>query len=135
MRCRREQGQVAPVLAIIVVVVVLGLLVMSRVGRVTIDRARARTAADAAALIGVREGRAAAEAMAERNGARLTEFVDGGREVEVTVVLGSAEASARARLGASTDRPSEDGRSAISRRLSGDVDRAARGATTPGGSG
>jgi hypothetical protein len=84
-------------LTIVIAVVVLGLLVLGRVGRVTIDRAEARTAADAAALAGVRDGRAAADAMAARNGGRLTGFVDDGHQVEVTVRLGSAEASARAR--------------------------------------
>jgi hypothetical protein len=92
------RGQAVLAVALASVVVVVALLVVGRVGRTVIDRARARTAADAAALVGVREGRARAQEMAERNGAQLVDFDAAGEVVDVTVQVGSVRASARARL-------------------------------------
>lgn len=87
-----------PVVAFALVVLVIGLLVVGRVGSAVIDRARARNAADAAALAGVRDGRPGAQALAERNGARLVGFEQSGDEVDVTVEVGPMRASSRARL-------------------------------------
>jgi hypothetical protein len=98
MRMREAHGQAVVAVAIALVVLVVGLLVVGRVGRTVVDRARARTAADAAALAGVGHGVAAARQLADRNGARLVAFDDAGDEVEVTVQVGSVRASARARL-------------------------------------
>jgi hypothetical protein len=92
------RGQAVLAVALASVVLVVSLLVLGRVGRTVIDRARARTAADAAALAGVHEGRARAEEMAERNGARLVAFDAAGEAVDVTVQVGTVRASARARL-------------------------------------
>jgi Flp pilus assembly protein TadG len=85
-------------MAAVVVVLVLGMLVVGRVGRAVVERARARTAADAAALAGVRDGREAAGDLAARNGGRLATYVESGTEVEVTVRVGDEQASARASL-------------------------------------
>ena len=65
-----------------------------------IDVARARTAADAAALAGVTGGRSAAARLAATNGAELTVWRRAGREVTITVQVGNAVATARA-----TDEP------------------------------
>ena len=94
--------------ALAVVVLVLALLVIGRVGRTVVDRARARTAADAAALAGVRDGQARARQMAEHNGARLVAFEAVGDEVDVTVEVGAVRASARARLDQVLDPPKGD---------------------------
>lgn len=100
-RARGERGQVAPLVAVILVVAMLGVLVVVRVGRLTADRARARTAADAAALAGASGGRSAAERLAAANGGVLEGFVAVGDDTEVTVRAGEARASARARRGPS----------------------------------
>jgi hypothetical protein len=81
--------------AALVVVLGLGLV---RVGEVVTDRARAHTAADAAALAGASRGRAIAEEVADDNGGELVAFVHAGAEVEVTVRVGGVRAVARARL-------------------------------------
>jgi hypothetical protein len=68
------------------------------------DAARARTAADAAALAGASGGRRAAAALAESNGARLISYEAlPGREfpgsgVVVVVAVGEARAAARAEM-------------------------------------
>ena len=61
-------------------------------GRALEDRARARTAADAAALAGAAEGEAAARRLAAANGGRLVEFRREGDEVVVRVRVGVAAA-------------------------------------------
>lgn len=65
-----------------------------------VARQRARSAADAAALAGVIEGRAAAAELAAANGAKLVAFDADGDVVEVTVRVGDRTATARA-----TDEP------------------------------
>ena len=97
-----EGGQVLPLMALVILVAVGAALAVARLGVEVIDRARARTAADAAALAGVDGGRPAADAAARANGGRVLHFVarDGATEVEVQV--GGSEATARARPGAPT---------------------------------
>ena len=70
------------------------------------DRARARTAADAAALAGAADGEAAARQVAEANGADLLEIERTGDEVVVRVRVGDLDAYARARA---TRRPGGGG--------------------------
>ena len=79
-------------------VLLLGVLasMVVRLGGAAVERTQARTAADAAALAGAAEDRAAAEAVARENGARLVTFEALGRDRRVVVVVGSAQASARA---------------------------------------
>jgi hypothetical protein len=74
-------------------------LVMGRLGVGAVSQAKARTAADAAALAGAAEGREAAVAMAEANGAKLEGFETLGADTRVTVKVGEARATARARRG------------------------------------
>ncbi len=64
-------------------------------GRV-VDAARARTAADAAALAGAADGRSAADRLAAANGGRVTSYRAEGDDVVVAVVVGEATARARA---------------------------------------
>jgi hypothetical protein len=85
------------------VALVLGALLaigVGRVGAVVVQRQRAQIAADAAALAGVRGGRATAAAVATANGAALQSFDVRGDEVLVTVTVGAVDASARATDGA-----------------------------------
>jgi hypothetical protein len=73
------------------------------------DAARARTAADAAALAGASAGRGAATALAESNGGHLVSYrsVAGGESsapgVVVVVAVGEARAAARAEMAPAAD--------------------------------
>ena len=72
------------------------------------DRARARTAADAAALAGAADGERTAREVAGANGADLVEIERNGDEVIVQVRVGEVEAYAKARA---THRPVDFGAS------------------------
>jgi hypothetical protein len=67
-------------------------------GGITQDRARAQTAADAAALASLDGGRAVAADYAQHHGGVLVSWVSGPGEHEVTVVVrvGDSVATARA---------------------------------------
>lgn len=95
----RGEGQVLPLVAIVVLTAGIAVVWVARIGEAAVVRARARTAADAAALAGAAEGRPAAAAAAAANGARLVAFRDDGAAVTVRVRIEGAEASARARRG------------------------------------
>lgn len=96
-RVRRESGQAAIVLlAVVAVLVVTISLAVAAMGRTTIDRTRAQTAADAAALAAVSGGPPAAAALAARHGAIVTALSVDGEEVTVTVRIGAVSATARA---------------------------------------
>jgi hypothetical protein len=99
-RTSKEQGQVLPVIAVVVVVAAGAALLVATLGGVVIDRTRARTAADASALAGVTGGRGPAEQVARANGGTVRRYVAIDGEVEVTVRVGRAEATARAGAGA-----------------------------------
>jgi outer membrane lipoprotein SlyB len=88
---------VVPLAAALVGLTVAALLALVPLANALGERARARTAADAAALAGVVEGEGAAKALALANGGELRSFTRSGDEVVVRVVVGDAEASARAR--------------------------------------
>lgn len=89
-------GQVVPLLCL-ALVVVAGLLVgLARLGSQAATRARAQTAADAAALAGAAEGEEAARSVAAANDGTLVEFVQAGALTEVEVRVGRATAVARA---------------------------------------
>lgn len=91
-----ERGSVTPLVAL-VVLAVGGLCVgLGRLGGDVVASARARTAADAAALAGAAEGEGAARSLAEANGALLVDFQAEGSEVQVRTRVGDAEAQARA---------------------------------------
>ena len=96
--CCRDRGQAVPAVVLVFLVLAVALLLLTRLAGVTTDRAQARTAADAAALVAVVDTDEAARAMAERNGARLVHVSRSGGAVEVVVEVGEARASARARF-------------------------------------
>ena len=97
MHARSDSGQLAPLYALIVLVACGAALVLVHLGVITVHRAHARTAADAAALAGAAEGRGAAEQVAVANGAVLESFEAVGDEVEVRVRVDGSHARARAR--------------------------------------
>jgi hypothetical protein len=86
-----------PLYAVVVLVAAAAMLLLVQLGGTAVRRARARTAADAAALAGAAEGRPAAEQVAAANGATLDRFDALGDDVEVRVHIGSTHAVARAR--------------------------------------
>ncbi|HEX6421140.1 MAG TPA: M15 family metallopeptidase [Acidimicrobiales bacterium] len=94
---RNDRGQAVPLAAAMVAVFAVALAGLVPAGRAVADRARARTAADAAALAGAVEGEQAAGDLADDNGADLVDFTRSGDEVVVRVRVGAVEASARAR--------------------------------------
>jgi hypothetical protein len=69
---------------------------LAALSRDLIDVARARSAADAAALASVEGGPSAAEQLASANGATLVTWAQVGTDVVVEVRVGDAVASARA---------------------------------------
>ncbi len=83
------------VAAVLLVVLVLALV---DVGGNALDRTRAQTAADSAALASLEGGRDAAVRLAGRHGASIVSWSRGPGPDEVTVVvrLGDATATARA---------------------------------------
>jgi len=92
-----DRGQAMPLAAAMVAVVAVALVGLVPVGRALADRARARTAADAAALAGAVEGEQAARELAIGNGGELIGFERTGQEVIVRVRVGAVDAYARAR--------------------------------------
>lgn len=94
---RRDAGQVTVVVAaglVLAVALVAGLGLM---GRALVDRAQARTAADAAALAGAAEDETAAQRVARANGAVLERFDEVRGAVVVEVSRRGVSALARAR--------------------------------------
>ncbi|HEX2700346.1 MAG TPA: pilus assembly protein TadG-related protein [Acidimicrobiales bacterium] len=95
----QERGQVLPLLTVVIVLAGLVCLAAGRMGGAAVARARATTAADAAALAGAVGGRPAADAAAAANDATVVRFERLGPDARVDVVLGGATAHARARGG------------------------------------
>jgi len=91
-----EQGQATVLVAVGLALAAAVLLAVVSAGSVVVDGARARTAADAAALAGAAEGREAAAVLAGANGGRVVTYRAEGTGVTVTVVVGRARATARA---------------------------------------
>lgn len=98
-----DRGQAVPLAGAMLAVVTIALVALVPAARAVVDRARARTAADAAALAGAADGEQAARDLAARNGAELVEFDRHDAEVTVRVRIGDVDAYARARA---TRRPS-----------------------------
>ena len=94
---RGESGSTLPLLVVIVLAAGGALVVLGRIGGAAVDRASARTAADAAALAGAAEGRAGAASVATADGGRIESYRELGIEAEVRVRVGQATAVARAR--------------------------------------
>lgn len=100
---KRDRGQ-ATLLVLIVATALCVSLAMAVVGfgGQLIDRTRAQTAADAAALASLTGGSGAARMLAQRHGATLVEFSRGPGVNRVTVVVRLGHATATA---AATDDP------------------------------
>ena len=94
---RGEKGSTVPLLAVLVLMAGGAIVLLGRIGGAAVDRASARTAADAAALAGAAEGRAAAASVATADGGRIESYRELGAETEVRVSVGRATAVARAR--------------------------------------
>lgn len=97
-RSSPDRGQAVPLLAAALALMAVLALGVVRLAAVAADRARAHTAADAAALAGVAEGRTAAQDVARANGATVVTFEQVGGQVEVRVRVRDVEAVARAEL-------------------------------------
>lgn len=100
-----QRGQSSPLLAVALLVAALVVLALTAGGSSAVDAARARTAADAAALAGAAEGRDAARRLAAANGGRIISLITDGEEVQVEVAVGRATARARARREGTWCRP------------------------------
>jgi hypothetical protein len=94
-----DDGQAVPLVAGLVAVAVVLVLGLGSLAGDVVDAGRARAAADAAALAGVRSGRSASVALAARNGAAIVSWQRDGADVVVTVRVGAATATARASAG------------------------------------
>lgn len=93
-----ERGQAVPLLVALLALAGLTLVGLAGLGRAAVTAARARSAADAAALAGVTDGVAGARRLAAANGAELVSFTrtGGAGDVVVVVRVGDARATARA---------------------------------------
>ncbi len=99
----RDRGQASVLLVIVATVLSASLSVaMAGFGGRLIDRTRAQTAADAAALASLAGGSGAAQALAQRHGATLVEFTRGPGMGQVTVMVRIGDVTATA---AATDAP------------------------------
>lgn len=98
MRDRRPDRGSALVLTVLIGMGLTGAtaLALSPVLGDLLERQRARTAADAAALAGVSEGRSGAAELARANGGALVGWSTSGDEVTVIVRVGDRTATARA---------------------------------------
>ena len=92
----RERGQVAPLMAIVIAVLLVVLVGLVRLGAAAAGGAAAQSAADAAALAAALSGRPAAERVADANGARLTMFRQSGELVQIEVERAGRRALATA---------------------------------------
>ncbi len=92
-----DRGQATPLMAAVVVFAGLLALGAARLGHAAAEMARARTAADAAALAGATGDRAGAVEVATENGGIVEHFRQVGTDVVVTVRVGRSAATARAR--------------------------------------
>lgn len=100
-RCRRDVGQAAVVLLVVVCAVCAStIMALSTMGTSLVDRTRAQTAADAVALASLVGGRSFGVELAERHGATVESWTlldsADGRVVQVVVRVGDATAVARA---------------------------------------
>jgi len=80
----------------VVVMAALSVVAVGLFSQRIVDRGRAQTAADAAALAATEGGRGAAQRLAASNGAILVGYAEVGDVVTVVVELNGARATARA---------------------------------------
>lgn len=94
-----ERGSTTPLVALLVLLAGGMCLGLGRMAGVAAAKARAETAADAAALAGAGEDETAAQDIARVNGAEITEYEADSGAVQVSVRIGDVEARARASSG------------------------------------
>lgn len=94
---RGERGQVLPLVALLLVALGMGAALIGRTAEAAVATARARTAADLAALAGAAAGHGSAARVAAANGATLVDYDRDGLEVTVRVRRGDRTARATAR--------------------------------------
>lgn len=95
---RDERGQALPLVVLFMFVAVGASLLLAAVGRVAIDRAQARTAADASALAAAGADAETAADLALRNGGWMPNVYDQGDGTHrVTLAVGDVVAAATAR--------------------------------------
>jgi hypothetical protein len=97
-----ERGQAVPFAAAATALAVVLTLAVARLAGDLVDAARARTAADAAALAAVLGGREAADRLAAAHDGSVVGWARIGPDVVVTVRVGHAVVTARATGGAVT---------------------------------
>ncbi|HZQ27218.1 MAG TPA: M15 family metallopeptidase [Acidimicrobiales bacterium] len=86
-----------PLIAVVLATAGVAVVLLGQVGAAAVERARARSAADAAALAGALVGREEAQWAAGANGASLVAYRERDGDAWVRVRLGRAQAEARAR--------------------------------------
>ncbi len=91
-----ERGQALPLVLVALLLAAGVSLVVGALAERAVADARARTAADAAALAGAAEGEAAARVVAEDNDAALVDYDESGAQVRVEVALDGRRAVAAA---------------------------------------
>lgn len=91
-----ERGQLLPLLALVILVAGGACLLVGRLAGHAVDAARARTAADAAALAAVTGSDADATELARRNGATVVTLERRGEVVAVEVDAGGERVRSRA---------------------------------------
>jgi hypothetical protein len=94
-----DHGQAVVLLLAVVVMAALAVVGVGEFGTRIIDRGRAQTAADAAALAATIGGRSAAARLAAGNGAVLVSYSEVGDAVTVVVEIEGERATARANDG------------------------------------
>ncbi len=92
----KDRGQAVVLLLAVVVMAALAVVGVGRFSERIVDRGRAQTAADAAALAATVGGRSAAVRLATVNGAQLVSFAQVGEAVTVVVEVDGERATARA---------------------------------------
>jgi predicted MarR family transcription regulator len=93
---RPDIGQAVALLLAVVALAALSVVAVGMFGQRIVDRGRAQTAADAAALAATDGGRGAAQRLAASNGAVLVSYSEAGDIVTVEVELRGERATARA---------------------------------------
>jgi Flp pilus assembly protein TadG len=96
---RADDGSVVLIVAVVMTICLMTAVGIGRVGEVVASRARAQTAADAAALAGLTSGRPGAARVAQANGAVLVSYVRSGWTVTVQTRVEEVTARARASNG------------------------------------
>src|SRR4051812_14477124 len=91
-----DRGQATMLLLACVVLIAVVAVAAGSLGVRIVARQRAQTAADAAALAGTVDGRAAAARLAASNGGVLVGYAELGDDVVATVEVGGERATARA---------------------------------------